>query len=314
MFILENLFERELPEVQMPVSFRARSQPISMESNGLIEYTRQVRPCVLGLFRPKGVLSRQPQQPLYGNHRSMKPEVLLQYHKKDNHHDWNPPMMMTMMDDSPICSFSNGSHIGYTPFQVQCDLGGHPLSSQSRVEKSVDGGKTESVFLEDPRLTAYFVTNGVFRRTLRTFGFEWSDMPKNAENKRCHPRFICTFLEMISEYPITTNVEIKNSMENFKLDRIHKFDQSKTPAENRNDLCHVISAVQQLRLSVYDGQHRDAAIQFGSIGYWTPSKRVILDPVVWQRSFLDTKEAGLFPFEAPGVPEDQFQCFSTIPF
>ena len=99
-------------------------------------------------------------------------------------------------------------------------------------------------------------------------------------------------------------------MEFFCLDWLIKLDNTLTPAQNRDRLSEVISALQPCRLAVYDGQHREAAVKAAFSDLWFPSRNLHRNAREHMKEFKDV--AGTFPYTLLGDKTRDFQCFKTL--
>ena len=219
-------------------------------------------------------------------------------------------MLQSLMSTQDSESFSHGDRIAFSPFEVREDHDGHPMQSQCQFHVELHQGDNDVAHLRDPDLTAHFLTNKSMNRLVQVFGMEWSG-EKPEMHERCNPWTVCCFLEQISSDPISTTKELKAFMEKYSLTRFIPFDEQKTAAEIRNELCQLLSCIQPMRLAVYDGQHREAVAGYASIGYWHPGSRAELGEEAWQETFEGAKEKG-FPFNAPDRDESTFQHNTSV--
>ena len=257
------MFTAELPAVRkLTRRFMNIPEIQSTTVRDVTEASAKVHPAILGLLRPKGVLTRELQQPPRLNHRMLNPHVLLNEHKSDDNKKSFPPLMESATSTDERLSFENGDPISFTFFEVgQEPCHSVMLRTHSRVEVTADDTHDKyDGFIVDPDLRAGLCTKKSFKRLVRVLGYEWHCFPDEDDMAVDLNTFIA-LMKKLSYFKLDTNSEIKKIMEHFWLDRLMELDGALTPAENRDRLSEVICALQPCRLGVYNGQHREAALK-----------------------------------------------------
>ena len=304
------MFNVELPPTREPRRFEIGPPIQSSLVRDIEETICSVHLDVLGMLRPKGVLTRELQQPPRLNHRMLMPDVLLNPHKSDDTKTVSPPLMESVASGDGRLSFENGDLISLTPFEVGQGISHVVLRTHSRVEVAADDSHDKyDGFIVDPHLRAGLCTRKSFKRLLKVLGFEWN-YPPGSDNLPVDMTAFVSLMKMLSRFSVSTNAEIKRFMEFFCLDRLIELDDTLTPAQNRDRLSEVFSALQPCRLAVYNGQHREAALKAALSDLWFPSGILHRNAREHMKEFREV--AGTYPYASIDHDTRDFQCFKKL--
>ena len=261
---------------------------------------------LLSLLSEQGLHSGHCFRPKL-NHRDLNYNTFAHNHMNDDG-NIHPPLMESLINNPPNYGHDMGSEIGIFFYEVRYQEGESNVFSNGQIQVNVGSMKYFGK-VTAKNVQAKPLTMNSFKRLLLTFGLklpvEW------ANESHVTLDMLASFVLSLKKASLATVEDMKNTLKSFKVDRWFQYDDSVSLELNRERLGQLWRALQMCRKDSYDGQHRDAAARFATIGYYNISNAVLENSRDRRMTFEGWKKKASYVINE-GTTESNFQSHKPL--